>query len=111
MSDKARKEFEAFASNFGLNTAIDGGLYRSQIVCRMWQAWLAAKEKYEPRWLPMEEDCLRMVLSLVDGGSVKQVTKLIPLIQIETSNCNEVERYADQCWRELNAPITQGEEQ
>lgn len=98
MNDKARNEFINWWAN------------EAPMTFDYDDVWIAAKEKYEPKPMPIEEGCLRMVLSLVDGGAVKQVAKLIPLIQIETSNCNEVERYAAQCWRELNAPITQGEE-
>lgn len=45
------------------------------------------------------EGMLRVELTLSD----RSISRLIHVAQIETSNTNEVERYANQCWRELSA--------
>lgn len=50
------------------------------------------------------EGMLRVELAMSD----RSISRLIPVVQIETSSANEVERYANQCWRELSAAKEEG---
>ena len=82
MSDKTRAEFEEVfprPSNCEWNEKENAYCWAGFSVTRylyddLWQAWLAAKEKYEPRWiscedsLPEDGDC--DVLAFWDHGGM-----------------------------------------
>lgn len=58
MSDKTRAEFEFWASNEGrFPHAVErsGDGYSLAQTQASWWVWQAAKEKYEPRWIPVSE--------------------------------------------------------
>lgn len=46
MSDKTREEFEEWFESTGINSTFSEVLFAP---------WKAAKEKYEPRWIPVSE--------------------------------------------------------
>lgn len=58
MSDKARDEFEEYMRSTVWDDQTlfwDGERYFSGEADATYRGWLAAKEKYEPRWIPVSE--------------------------------------------------------
>lgn len=99
MSDKARAEFVEY---WGQRHTLES--FRREAEA----AWLAAKEKYEPKNYILEPGYLQMTLQIQGDKSVRQVAKIIPLLEIERSNINVVAMMADHCWNLLTDPSTQG---